>query len=346
MGSGNPSMERSSAHVLPDARLTRSPAATLDACDGMRAKSVGPDDAPRLSVVVLSHARRELLRRTLASVFAQQGLEFEVVVVDNASSDGAPEVVRNEFPAARLLALEHNVGVRGRNLGFRAAAGEVIVSLDDDIELLDPETLWRVLGRFDARPELGALTLKICEDPRARAFAPEHWWHPVPRDAYQEREFSTDHLNEAAVAFRSEVLARAGYYYESLFWGGESWDLVLGIMDLGYQVRYAPEPCLHLAPRGNLNLRADPRHALLVRNRCWTALRRLPPHHALAFVLPRLALWGLRALRYGYLSHYGRGVGGLLRALPRIARERRQISGATRARLRELHARGTPEPLR
>jgi GT2 family glycosyltransferase len=291
-----------------------------------------------ISVVVLSHSRRELLRRTLASVFAQRDVEFEVVVVDNASTDGAAELVRADFRGARVIALERNRGVGGRNLGFRAASGGVILSLDDDIELLEPLILRRVLDRFEARPALGALTLKICEDAERRGFAPEHWWHPLPRAEFQEREFSTDHLNEAAVAFRAQALARAGYYYESLFFGGESFDLVLGILDQGYEVRYAPEPCLHLAPRGDLNRRADPRHALLVRNRCWIALRRLPPHAALVFVGPRLLLWAARAARHGYLREYLRGLLGLLAALPRIARERRQISRETRARLRALRS--------
>ncbi len=306
-----------------------------------RTPAEGHEETAQVSVVVLSHSRRELLRRTLYSVFAQRDVDLEVVVVDNASTDGAPELVRSSFPQARLIELDQNLGVRGRNLGFRAASARVIVSLDDDIELLDPGILRRVLARFDARATLGALTLKICEDANLREFAAEHWWHPHPRDAFQEREFPTDHLNEAAVAFRTEPLAKAGYYYESLFWGGESWDLVLGIMDQGYEVRYAPEPCLHLAPRGNLNQRADPRHAMLVRNRCWTALRRLPPHAALGFVVPRLLLWGLRAARYGYLSHYLRGVSSLIRSLPRIARERRAISSETRSRLRALRARTT-----
>ena len=92
--------------------------------------------------------------------------------------------------------------------------------------------------------------------------------------------------------------------------------MALGLMDLGKQIRYFPEPVLHLAPRGNLNVVADPRHALLVRNRCWIAIRRLPLAAAFWFTVPRLGLWLLRSLRFGYFGHYLRGVLGLLSVAP------------------------------
>jgi hypothetical protein len=91
-----------------------------------------------------------------------------------------------------------------------------------------------------------------------------------------------------------------------------------------------------------LNAKADKRHALLVRNRCWMALRRLPVHEALAFSVPRLALWGVRAARHGYLGHYSQGVMGLVRGIPAIARDRKPISAQTRRYLRSLRAQDRP----
>jgi len=297
-----------------------------------------------VSVVVLSHNRRELLRRALASVREQGVAGVQTVVVDNASKDGTPELVEHEFPEVDLVSLSVNEGIRGRNLGFAKARAPVVLSLDDDIELLRPDTLERVLGRFESDPKLGALTLKICSERDGDDYAEEHWWHPLPREAWQDREFETDHISEAAVAFRREALEGAGFYYEPLFWGGEEWDLCLGIMDLGYEIHYLPEPVFHASPRGDLNLRADPRHALLVRNRCWIAFRRLPIPTALRFSAPRLGLWALRAARYGYLGAYLRGVFGLLRVLPQALSERRLISAQTRRRLRSLRTPGEGPP--
>jgi GT2 family glycosyltransferase len=287
----------------------------------------------RLSVVVLTHNREALLRRTLASVLAQGFEGLEIVVVDNASDDDTEAMVRAEFPQVRFIRLTENSGIGGRNTGFRAARAPLVLSLDDDIELACPATLEKIAARLEAQPDLGALSLKICEDEDARDFASHHWWHAPPRESAQDLEFPTEHINEAAVAFRAEALARSGYYYERLFWGGEEWDLVLGMIDAGFEVRYFPIPVRHLAQRGSLNERADPRHALLIRNRCWIALRRLPLGVALGFALPRLALWGARSIRYGYLRHYLAGVAGLVRAIPALLRERAEVSPDTLARL-------------
>jgi len=286
--------------------------------------------------VVLTHNRMALLRRTLQSVLAQRLTDVEVVVVDNGSSDSSVDMVRREFPSVGMIQLPENVGIRGRNLGFREARAPLILSLDDDIELHDPDTLARLVARFEAQPDLGALTLKICEDEALREFAPHHWWHPPPRREAQDREFPTEHLNEAAVAFRAEALERGGYYYEHLFWGGEEWDLVLGMLDAGFDVRYFPVAVRHLAPRGNLNERADPRHALLVRNRCWIAFRRLPLGAATRFSLPRLVLWAFRSIRYGYVREYLAGLAGLVRGVPELVRDRAPIGPATRDRLNAI----------
>lgn len=294
--------------------------------------------APRLSVVVLTHNRSALLRRTLDSVLAQGFEPLQIVVVDNASADETSAMVPAEYPAVDFIRLEENKGIGGRNIGFRAAAAPLILSLDDDIELAAPRTLERLMARFEAQPDLGALTLKICEDDGARQFAPHHWWHAPPLEQAQDLEFPTEHINEAAVAFRAEALARCGYYYDELFWGGEEWDLVLGMMDEGFDVRYFPVPVKHLAPRGSLNEQADPRHVLLVRNRCWIAMRRLPLLSALGFSIPRLVLWGARSVRYGYASEYMAGLAGLARAIPALLRARAPVSRATLYRVRAIRA--------
>jgi hypothetical protein len=88
-----------------------------------------------------------------------------------------------------------------------------------------------------------------------------------------------------------------------------------------------------------MNVKADYRQALLVRNRFWIALRRLGPLDAVVVVVPRLLLWLVRAIRYGYLDHYVRGLFDLVRRLPQIYRERRPISAQTKQRMRRIRAR-------
>jgi GT2 family glycosyltransferase len=271
---------------------------------------------------------------------AQRSPAQEIIVVDNGSTDDSVAVIRGEFPDVTVITNRENLGIAGRNIGFRASRHEIVLSLDDDIELMDPNTLSRILDAFQGRPSLGAVTLKLCEEATGSDFVPHHWWHPRPRASFQDREFETDRINEAAVAFRAQALERAGYYHEALFWGGEEMDLVFGIMDAGYSIWYLPLRVMHLAPRSNLNYKADYRHALLVRNRFWIVLRRLGPLDAFVYLAPRLALWLVRSIRYGYFEYYLRGITDLVWRLPEIRRGRQPISAETRRRLRRIRNQG------
>jgi GT2 family glycosyltransferase len=87
--------------------------------------------------VFLVFNRREDLRTSLEKMFSSSDYwgEVDVIVVDNASTDGSADMVRAEFPEVRVIAHERNVGVSGWNIGFAAARGDYILALDDDCYL-------------------------------------------------------------------------------------------------------------------------------------------------------------------------------------------------------------------
>lgn len=92
-----------------------------------------------LSVLVVTYRNPELTRACLASVLEQtDGLSYEVVVVDNASDDGTPDLIAAEFPTVRLIRSPDNLGfAKGNNVAARAAVGEHLVLLNPDTEVLD-----------------------------------------------------------------------------------------------------------------------------------------------------------------------------------------------------------------
>jgi glycosyltransferase involved in cell wall biosynthesis len=101
---------------------------------------------PEVSVVIPTHNRRRLLGQTLRSVLGQRGVEFEVVVVDDGSTDGTAEAVAAlGDPRVRLLRHEHPRGVAtARNVGAAAARAAWVALLDDD-DLWAPDKLVRQL---------------------------------------------------------------------------------------------------------------------------------------------------------------------------------------------------------
>ena len=112
--------------------------------------------APDVSVVIVSYKVPALLRACLASLECEVGgPSYEVIVVENASGDGTAEMVREEFPRVRLIALDENVGFgAGSNLGAAAAAGDYILLLNPDTELVG-DTLDALLRYARAHPEAG-----------------------------------------------------------------------------------------------------------------------------------------------------------------------------------------------
>ena len=101
-----------------------------------------------LAVIVISYNTRELLHACLRSVYAaiaQADFKTQVWVVDNASSDGSPDMVHTQFPQTRLLVLEHNVGFASGN---NAALRELGFGLDHGLQpdlvfFLNPDTEMR-----------------------------------------------------------------------------------------------------------------------------------------------------------------------------------------------------------
>jgi N-acetylglucosaminyl-diphospho-decaprenol L-rhamnosyltransferase len=109
-----------------------------------------------VSAVVVTYNSREYLRRTLRALGDQAGVELEILVVDNGSSDGSAEVVRAEFPRVHLLERDNRGLAGGANAGMAVAQGSYICAMNADVEL-DPDALARLAAHVAANPRVGAV---------------------------------------------------------------------------------------------------------------------------------------------------------------------------------------------
>ena len=115
---------------------------------------------PLVTVNILSFNRKDELRNTLLKVFEQDYKHIEVIVVDNASSDGSPEMVEKEFPAVNLIRLNKNIGIAGWNEGFRIAKGKHVLVLDDDA-YPDKRSIDLMVNEFENNENIGAIAIKV-----------------------------------------------------------------------------------------------------------------------------------------------------------------------------------------
>ncbi len=115
-----------------------------------------------LSIIIVSYNTRDLLRDCLHTVYASQGdFSYEVIVVDNCSTDASAEMVRQEFPQVKLVASEINGGYAyANNLGLREAQGKHLLLLNPDT-VLPPTALRDMLAFMNEHPDAGVVGPKL-----------------------------------------------------------------------------------------------------------------------------------------------------------------------------------------
>ena len=145
---------------------------------------------PRVSVIIPCHNYGRFLPEAVGSALSQEGVEPEVVIVDDASTDDSATVaesIAHRDSRVAVIRQHHNTGhVVTFNVGYAAASGEFIVRLDAD-DLLTPGSLARSVALFDAFPRVGLV-----------------YGHPM--------HFTTDKLPEAQTTVRGWSV-----------WSGEDW---------------------------------------------------------------------------------------------------------------------------
>ncbi|MBN8617927.1 MAG: glycosyltransferase family 2 protein [Anaerolineae bacterium] len=229
-----------------------------------------------LGIVIVNWNTKDLLRRCLQTVLMSIGdFQFEVVVVDNASSDGSVEMVRTEFPTVKVIASEVNGGFSyGNNLGLKLLGyrgqGDVDADAPRYALLLNPDTevpvesLAGMIKFMDSRPEVGVAGPKlVLEDgsldlacrrsfptpmvsfyrfsglsrlfPRNRQFGRYNMTFADP-----DEELEVDSVVGAYMQVRREAIYDTGLLDEAFFMYGEDLDWAFRIKEAGWKVYYHP----------------------------------------------------------------------------------------------------------
>jgi GT2 family glycosyltransferase len=134
-----------------------------------------------ISVIILSWDDRQHLEECLESLSSgSKSHTMEVIVVDNASTDGSPEMVENKFPRAKLIRNRENLGFsKGNNIGVKASQGRYVCLLNSDTIVLD-NCLEALADHLDQNPKIGMIGPKILNADRThqsscREFP--NWWN-------------------------------------------------------------------------------------------------------------------------------------------------------------------------
>ena len=303
-----------------------------------------PVDAnqPIARVVVLNWNGRRWLERCLSALKAQTFREFEVVVVDNASSDGSADFVRERFPEYSVLQLSANVGfAAGNNAGARNATATYLAFLNNDTEV-DPAWLATLVDVAERDPSVGLVASHI-------VFMDPPGIVDSAGDGYLRCGGGFKHGYGQPVSGKhgvEEVFGACGagfLIHRSLFEliGGfdEDFFVVYEDVDLSYRARLAGarsvcafDAVVRHAGSASLGRVSTAAVYYGQRNLEWTWIKNSPPGLLLRS-FPSHMLYDLAGLiayaRAGHLGAWIRAKGAALAGLPSMLRKRRKIQGAT-----------------
>lgn len=289
-----------------------------------------------ISLVILTCNRKESVIAALKHLLRQKRQPDEIIVVDNHSSDGTDSYIGEHFKSVKLLRMDRNLGCAGRNHGIKAARGDVVVTLDDDIFFEHADSLARLENLFQKDRRLIALNFKVL-DFETKEMLAFNWFHPYKMEEYCDRSFITDYISEGAVAFRRAIFEEVGYYPEVFFISHEGPDLAYRILDSGYDLNYSSE--ISVLHRCATNQRASWRNTYYdTRNQIWLAVRNLPFADAVLHIAYRVLTTFMFAVRRRQLGWYVKAIWDGFTGIRSQLAFRHPVQKATLRRIKKIQA--------
>lgn len=206
---------------------------------------------PRISIIIVNWNGLALLKECLQSLATQSFQDFEIILVDNGSSDGSVEWVRMNCPNVRLLCLEANVGYSaGNNAGVKIAHGQYIVLLNNDTKV-ERDWLNALYVRIASDDNIAACDSKVlfCERPNAIwaaggiyavAGSVQSRWSGETDGPDKQSAADVFIAVACAAIYRRAVIDRIGFFDEDFFAGYEDVDWSFRAHLAGYRIMNEP----------------------------------------------------------------------------------------------------------
>lgn len=270
---------------------------------------------PAVSVIVLNYNGKAFLDECLASLAAQTLQDFELIMVDNGSTDGSAEYLRDllDGPYAgrfKLLRNDRNLGfAAGNNVALPEVRGRFIAFLNNDTRV-DPDWLAALLAAAERHPEAGSFASQIrsydapevldtigiiiYRDGMSRGLGR---MQPAERYAEEREVFAP---SGCAALFRREVIDRVGGFDGDFFAYCEDMDLGMRARLAGWSCWYVPEARVYHHYSGTAGKYSPFKAFLVERNHLWLLVKLFPKRLILqapwyAFLRYALQAWGVLA---------------------------------------------------
>ncbi len=297
-------------------------------------------EAPLISVVIPNHDGALLLERCLRSLAAQTRKDFEILIVDNASTDASIGTALQVYPQACILRLERNLGFAGgANAGFAASRGEWVAVLNNDTEVAQDwiSACAAAIGRHSDAAFFACRILEMEQrgtlygagDCYLRAGIGYRRGQGQPDGPAYDREITVFSACGCAALYRRSMLTDLDGYDERLFAYLEDVDLGLRMQVLGHVGYYIPQARVYHLGSATSGGEFSPMSVRLRTRNSILLLMRSVPARILCRTIPMIVAaqiwWLLRVIRHGRLTCYLQGIGQAVNLAPSIYRSRSRL---------------------
>jgi GT2 family glycosyltransferase len=299
------------------------------------------DAPPLISVVIPNYNGAAYLASCLSSLVRQDRSDFEVLVVDNASSDDSVERARRAAPGAVILRQERNLGFAGgANAGVRAASAEWVAILNNDTEV-PGEWLAQCADAVSRHPDAAFLTCRILDFGRRElvysagdCFLRAGIGYRRGQEQQDRPEYDAEGEAFAACGcaalYRKSVLESIGGYDERFFAYMEDVEMGLRLQALGLRGYYVPGARVYHHGAATTGGEFSPLSVTLrTRNSLLVLLKSIPAKillRSIPMILLSQVFWLARVIRHGRILSYLRGLAGAFTMAPAMLSSRTELS--------------------
>ncbi len=310
----------------------------------------------KVSIIILNYNGGKIIRKCLESVYKQRYGNFEVIVVDNGSTDGSLTEISKKFPKVKIVKSHKNLGfAQGNNFGYKKAKGDLILFLNND-KIVDRNFLSPLVEKITSSSEIGAIQPKILQFPNkylidsvGSYFILTGFLYHFGHNKKDQKKYNSESyifsMKGACMLFKREVLKNTGLFDKDYFAYFEETDLCQRTWISGYKVLYLPSSKIyHMGGETVKNISGSFIQYHSYKNRIYTYLKNLDAKTIIKIVPLHIFLCELISLLYLFTFKFSlfaavqKAILWNIYNLPRLKNERIKIERIRRVRDEEYLA--------
>lgn len=261
------------------------------------------EKVPLVSIVIPTYNGKHLLAECLPSILNQKEKSFEIIVVDNGSTDNTQEFLKKRYPQIRLIDLGEKSGfAKPVNTGIKFSRGKYIALVNNDV-ILDQNWLFELVSRLERKKDIGFCACLMLDsegkkvDSAGDGFS---WWgraYPIGRGEKPQKHQKEKLVFGACAGtsiFRREVFEKVDLLDEDFYAYFEDIDLSFRAQLAGFKCLYVPSAVVYHRGSATFDRDSVQMRCLGDRNKCWLVLKNYPLKYLL-IKAPQLILTSIKS---------------------------------------------------